>query len=81
MVAHYVELGHSVRLHALDEVRHEEVRVVELAEHVHRQRKGQVVGVAIAIQDVEDGAAGRLVRFQEDNMVPGLTCATSVAVY
>lgn len=73
MVAHDVELSHSARLHALDEVRHEEMRVVELAVHVQRQCKSQVVRVTIAIQDVEYGAAGSLVRFQEDNMVLGLT--------
>lgn len=73
MVAHDVELSHSARLHALDEVRHEEMRVVELAVHVQWQCKSQVVRVTIAIQDVEYGAAGSLVRFQEDNMVLGLT--------
>lgn len=73
VVAHDVELCHSVRLYALDEMRHEEVWVVELAVHVHRQCKGQVVGVTIAIQDVEDGAAGRLVRFQKDDMVLRVT--------
>lgn len=63
MVAHDVELGHSARLHALDKVWLEEFWVEQLAVHVHRQREGQVVGVAVAIQDVEDGAAGCLVRF------------------
>lgn len=49
--------------------------------HVHREHKGQVAAVAIAIQDVEDGAAGRLVRFQEDNVVLWGTCATLVVSY
>lgn len=77
MVAHNVELCHPARLHALDKVRHEEVWVGELVD-VLWQREGQVVGIAIAIQDVEDGATGRLVRLQEENMVLGLTRGISV---
>lgn len=68
-----------MRPRALDEVRHEVGWVVELAVHVYWQRKRQVVSITVAIQDVKNGAAGRLVRFQEDNMVLGLTRAASVA--
>ena len=49
------------------------VRVKELVVLVQREAKSQVPCIAVAIKDVDDGAAGRLVRLQEHNVFFGLT--------
>ena len=78
VVAHDVELLHPAKLCALHKVRHEEVWIVKLAVHVPWQGESQVSGVAIAIQHVEDGAAGSFVGLEEDDVVFGPAGATFV---